>query len=236
VVEQCSGRRGDLASIRWYSAPASVALRDDAGRRVDGLWISARRAIVLQEGLERDARLVRHEMLHALLGDARHPRDMFVRRCGGALSCGEGCLDEAGPPPAPDPLAVGVPPESLRITVEAVPAVIASGPAGGHVFIVITATNPSARPVVAELPPSGDAGPPLTFGYWISGGGGSMQGSVRATTPESVRFAPGESKRGYFDLWTSPVPREAVLWPGEFVVRGGYGERWAERDAVLDVR
>ncbi len=236
MVEACSGMRGDLDAVRWYIAPPSVSLRDDHGRVVDALYSTREHAITLQPGLERDGRLVRHEMLHAISNGAAHSRDLFVRRCGGVVSCAAGCLSDAGPAAPADPLAVAVPPDSLRITVAAIPAMVATGPAGGHVFVVVTATNPAPYPVIATLPPSGDAGPPLTYEYLVAGVGGSVQWNERARVPESVRFGPGESRPFYFDLWTSPGPYQTLDWPALFTVRGAYGEHFAEANGTLDVR
>lgn len=83
-VEQCAGVSAPFARVRWFVVPAPQPLIAD-GQRDDGLWIEHYRYIVLAEPFVTDSFLVRHEMLHDLLGRVDHPPDFFVQACGGVV-------------------------------------------------------------------------------------------------------------------------------------------------------
>lgn len=77
-TEACSGRTGDFDAIQWYV----VRGRDFAcptGRCV-GRWEPNHR-IYLAEAWVQSELVVRHEMLHALLGRAGHPAPPFGQGC-----------------------------------------------------------------------------------------------------------------------------------------------------------
>lgn len=89
AVEQCSGLRGDLESIRWYLAPRPLlTLPDDPGTYA-GMYFPGERRIVLGLFEPSDSAVVGHEMLHALIdlnglrtGDNQHPAHYFRELCG----------------------------------------------------------------------------------------------------------------------------------------------------------
>lgn len=77
-TEACSGRRGSLQSIDWAYIPG-YAFSCPSGRCV-GRWEPSSR-IYVAEAYRRDELVVRHEMLHALLGRAGHPNPPFGIGC-----------------------------------------------------------------------------------------------------------------------------------------------------------
>lgn len=78
-TEQCSGLRGRFDQIEWYKMPGGSFFVAD-GTEVYGWWSESGR-IFLAETLLNHEILVRHEMLHALIGRAGHPRELFVEKC-----------------------------------------------------------------------------------------------------------------------------------------------------------
>ncbi len=64
ATERCSGLRGDLGAVRWASVLGARQLGDEGHA---GSWWPATNQITLAGASVLDPRLVRHEMLHALL-------------------------------------------------------------------------------------------------------------------------------------------------------------------------
>ena len=97
LTQSCSGLTGDFASVSWYVVPNTTTVYDQ-GKQVDAYWISDPDRIVLADARRNDGRIVRHEMLHALLHRNGHPRDAYlvgVRRPGGVrwrVRARGGCL------------------------------------------------------------------------------------------------------------------------------------------------
>ena len=92
-------------------------------------------------------------------------------------------------------------PSALEIAVELVPAQPRASVNDGWFRMEITARNTTAGPVLVQLPPSGDAGPSVSFTYEINEGLSSeYHYDMRADVPEVSRFAPFETKRFSFDL------------------------------------
>jgi hypothetical protein len=77
-TEECSGRKGDFERIRWYEIPGH-AFDCPSGRCV-GRWQSDGRIIVAGDWLQHEM-VVRHEMLHALIGHTGHPDLEFRQEC-----------------------------------------------------------------------------------------------------------------------------------------------------------
>jgi hypothetical protein len=103
--------------------------------------------------------LVRHEMLHALLRATGHRRSAFIVRCSGIVVCIDRCITDGGPAAPPDPNARLVDPKVLRVGVTVTPVAPSSATNGGNFMMIVTAENTDSTPVIAQLPPSGDAGP-----------------------------------------------------------------------------
>lgn len=83
-VEACSGRTGAFSRVQWFVVPG-VDFFIANGQRDNGLWIEHYRYIVLGERRVSDSLVVRHEMLHDLLGSLTHPAEYFDQRCGGLV-------------------------------------------------------------------------------------------------------------------------------------------------------
>lgn len=90
-LENCTGRRGTFDELRWFVVPRWTLV---PGRHVFGLALPNHR-IVLAAGMESQEWLVKHEMLHDLLGDSSHQNPLFA-----ALVSPSPCLAAMAPPAA----------------------------------------------------------------------------------------------------------------------------------------
>ncbi len=99
LTERCAFRSVDLRQISWYVVPAA----DDLGQAgIQGEYFPVSRRIVLAGRHVEAAMLVRHEMLHAILGTSGHPAEIFQRDCGGVVACDGACLADGGALTPPD--------------------------------------------------------------------------------------------------------------------------------------
>lgn len=88
-VEQCSGRRGDYDAVTWERAESPTVHLPDGGF-AKAFHFGSNNTIVLARPYLDDARIVRHEMLHALLYPTDgHPREWYVVRCGKLVELSE---------------------------------------------------------------------------------------------------------------------------------------------------
>jgi len=81
-TQDCSGLTADFAGVDWYVVPGVATFPTEDGEKV-GLWIRSGGATrIIIAGDYRDSELVvRHEILHELLGREGHPEDYFRDRC-----------------------------------------------------------------------------------------------------------------------------------------------------------
>jgi hypothetical protein len=227
LTEACSGLAGDFSRVAWYRVRDTSRIPFGDGTLVNGYWHPSGNRVVLADSAELDGDLVRHEMLHALLQDGRHPRDAFIGRCAGTVVCSGRCISEAGPAPAPDPTARPLAPGALQISVELTSSAPTASVDDGHFRMVVTARNGAPNPVIVQLPPSGDAGPPASFSYEVVSGGSAFFYDMRADVPEVTRFAAFEAKRFIFDFHIGAADDRYTLAPGRYEFRGAYGSVWA---------
>jgi len=235
LTEECSGLSGNLSDVTWYRVPASNKIPLGDGTLVNGRWDPAENRIILAGDSYRAGDFVRHEMLHALLHATSHPRSAFIGHCSGVVVCIERCITDASPAPLPDAAAQIVSPAALEIGVDAIPSSPSSSWDEGNFMMVVTARNPGSTPVIANLPPSGDAGPSGSFSFNITGAGGSRSHGVRANVPEITRFGPLESKRFIFDFHVGSGPTRYHQPAGTFRFEGAYGGVWATNPPTIIV-
>lgn len=232
LTEACSGLTGDFSRVAWYRVPNTATIPfGEAGALVNGLWEGDGNRIILGGDNLEEGDLVRHEMLHALLRQGGHPRTMFIGRCRGTVVCTGPCITDGGPAAAPDPLAMPVAPKFLRVGVEIVPTAPGGHVNDGYFMMVVSARNPTQFPVIAQLPPSGDAGPSESFHYDISG----RQYDMRAEVPEDSEFAPFEIKRMIFDFHVGAGNTRYDLPPGVFRFGAAYSDVGAANTPVVTV-
>ena len=80
-IESCSGIRAPRARVRWLYVPNGAASFTWRGDSVGGLWFPDH-TIILAEALIAYEPVVRHEMLHDILGVTGHPPRYFSELCG----------------------------------------------------------------------------------------------------------------------------------------------------------
>jgi hypothetical protein len=82
ATRACSGLAGSLERIEWLVVPGVDTFLTDQGPKV-GLWErdGIRHRIVVAGNWRDHEMVVRHEMLHSLLGEAGHPSSYFIERC-----------------------------------------------------------------------------------------------------------------------------------------------------------
>ena len=90
MVETCSGVRGAFDEVKWYRA-SIVELQEREGNGTLAYWEERGNRIVLSDNVVEFGRGVRHEMLHALVRQRGHPRELFAGRCAGVVQCEEQC-------------------------------------------------------------------------------------------------------------------------------------------------
>ena len=196
-VEACSGRRGDLALMRWYR-PRDGSPIFPLKENVSGYWWSEGNRIAVRN--PDDGRVVRHEMLHALLHDGEHPLEMFAGKCDGivAYEAPEGY----GASPSERLTAVTVAAESaLVVTVSTNPAIPSASSNGGAFALVVTATNRLSKPVWISVSTV------LVGAYYD----GEDFGTGVFTTAKRILFLPGQSRRVYVD-WESMESGLIRVW------------------------
>ncbi|MFN2563760.1 MAG: hypothetical protein ABR499_01945 [Gemmatimonadaceae bacterium] len=199
MTEACSGLRGDLGAVRWFVQPGVETLHvpGEADGQYGGYWWAQGNRILLTEKAVTDGWLVRHEMLHALVGRAGHRRSEFVDRCGGIVTCTGECQREAGPDPQPPADAVEIDARELDVTVSVVPSTsFGLHDNGGWFAYVVTATNPRPEAVwVRVRRPRPDARGAATFGFVE----GPSVWDYAWTTEPRVAFGPWQTKRYTYD-------------------------------------
>lgn len=81
-TEACSGVTGTLSTIQFFVVPDVTSFSTAAGDKA-GMWIKQgdRSTIVLAGAFQEHEMVVRHEMLHALIGVAGHPAGLFEGEC-----------------------------------------------------------------------------------------------------------------------------------------------------------
>jgi hypothetical protein len=196
MTESCSGRSGDLGKIHWQVAPGaylSIAGTDT----VVAEWTAAGNRIVVTQDAMRDPAVVRHEMLHALLGVTTHPAAAFRDSCGGYVNCVDSCAREVGAMRPADQMAPRMSATLLRVTQQIAPAQVSlSSGTQGWFALILEVTNPMPYAVWARLKPEdGNPGAAATFGYATARGA-----NYSYVAGDSVSFGAGETKRVVFDL------------------------------------
>jgi hypothetical protein len=232
IVQQCAGTTGSLQDITWFRVPAVSLISfdvDGVTRQATGYWSSSGNRIVMAGDRVYDGQAVRHEMLHALIRMAGHPRDAFLRRCAGVVSCGTDCLADAGPPRAPDPASPRVASSALEVDFMLLPAQPSASVNDGAFMLLVQARNPATRAVVVELSPSNHQLPGRTFWWEMRRGDDSRASDGMPTFDgEALMFEAGEVKRQVFDFRFGERMGDIFLAPGDYLMRGGYDLTFTE--------
>ena len=227
LTQACSGRTSDLSSVDWHVVPG-VAQFTRNHVAVSGYWSRDGNRIVLAERAMLDGGLVRHEMLHALVGEGGHSREAFLERCGGTVVCLTGCLEDLGRLPIVGANVARVAPHEMRIDIAVDPIQPQRFIDDGHFRLVVTVTNPRADSVVVLLPSSGDA-PPASFSFQLESGPTGLWFTEHAWDPGVMVFGPGATRRAIFDFRLADrFDGVRALPEGTYDVLGGFGPAKSE--------
>lgn len=81
-TEACSGLQAAFQAVEWYVVEGVDQFLVDGAPRV-GMWQVAdgKSQIVIAGNYASHEMVVRHEMLHHLLGREGHPKELFEQRC-----------------------------------------------------------------------------------------------------------------------------------------------------------
>ena len=215
LTESCSGLTGRFEDVTWYVVPGAASF-DAGGVLAVGAYDPTARRITLASLSVTDPHVVRHEMLHALLGKTGgHPAQYFQTRCGGIVSC----PDEECPPPAgPPPGAPVVPIRSLDVSTTVMLDTLDDGTIGRWAAITVSATSHSVVPVLVSL--RADAfGTYYGWSYALTSGG--VQHPPVQFLADSIAegYAAGETKRYTFDVNLGAGDRRIVPGIYQFVGR-----------------
>lgn len=169
---------------------------------MQGFWNSRENRVLLVNRVVDDGALVRHEMLHALLGATGHPRAAFLGGCADVVACAGQCAREAGGAIVRDSAAPVRDSGAVEVTTLVVPDGVVR-PAGERTWVTVTVSvhNPAPAAVRVRVPSPTGGGPARggVFGYYGEGlGGGAVVGGPL------VAFGPGETRRETFDVVVEP--------------------------------
>ncbi len=81
-TEACSGTAGAFSTVEWYVVPGVATFSTPHGEQV-GMWqvTGGKNRVVIAGDYTGHEMVVRHEMLHQLLGREGHPPEFFAERC-----------------------------------------------------------------------------------------------------------------------------------------------------------
>jgi hypothetical protein len=221
MTQACSELTGSLGAVTWFKTSEALG-NTGHGEPVVGYWSSVSNRIVLMNSFVLDGAAVRHEMLHALLRQAGHPRNQFLGKCAGTVPCQEACVRDAGPFPQPPESPIHIGGDSLDLAVSIDPTTPDSAN-GGFFAITVVAHNRSAH--WATVTPSVSSTDTLrTFSFDVSGPNGAVAGRDTYFDPSQRIFAPGETKRAVFDFRIGDGAFVQQLPNGNYVARGGFSD------------
>lgn len=231
TVEACAGRRASFDGVRWYHASQPIANRYAAYWFADG-----NRIVLTGQPLEAQAGfVVRHEMLHAILGPFEpeaHPAEMFLDRCAGVVECIGTCdqRPDASEPAADAPLLGAV---ALERSLWLSSTVATAASDSGWVSLVVRARNPYPFAVWVHAPsPPEDGRPAALFAYRIEDFAPHPARDVVQSAAPRVAFGPHQVRSWVFDR---QVGGDRPLPVGRHRVRATVlGD--STRSALLEVR
>jgi hypothetical protein len=212
LVERCAGTRASFASVRFLTVDSATVPGTESATAA---WYSRTNEIVLGADRVSDGPVVRHEMLHAILGQTAHSRKYFIERCAGLVACSGHCVREAGGPVARDLSAPVVNAASMVVGVDLGTRTLSLSSGTECVTLAISVTNPHPTPVRVNLQENAEPGPYPGFG-WAMAHGGQAIGIQNGRIP----FAAGETQRHVFECAFTNTSLAAHLSPGDHDVYG----------------
>jgi len=204
LTEECSGTMLPMDRVSWYVVPDARFLISAEGDSVQGLYYPISHHIVLAGQSLQSGRLVRHEMLHALIGQAGHPTEYFQERCGGIVACETTCIHDGSPRAPRDSTGPIMRSSALTLAARVEPSAPSMARDSGYFLLTVSATNPLPYGIRVRLTP-------VVPEYWASSTFGFEQsacssparydGATYAYARDSILvLGPHETLRQGFDL------------------------------------
>lgn len=222
MTQSCVGVFESFDSVRWFESPELPVVDGDM---VTAYWSAGTNQIVLHSSVVRDPRVVRHEMVHALLRSKGHPREVFMEDCVGFVSCSASCREDGGPAPTPDPSNQRVPSDAMTVTAALTPLAPRVSENDGYFSLTVRATNARTFPVVVTL--GGMPGTERVAFSAILAGDMSAIYPVPVIDSSIVTFGAGETKTYVFDFFAGSGSGVGVVPPGQYFIAGKYGDAFA---------
>lgn len=197
VVESCSGQTAPFDAVTWYRIPVGHLYVQ--GESAAGAWFVSENRIVIRDGGQYSGRLVRHEMLHAILRTGSHPGEQFLENCADEVLCGRDCLPNAALPGA-TPLAV----EHLDVDVQLYPRVPSLSVHDGKAVVIVRVRNPAAANVFVPMERFAQAS--CAVGFVVTSTEDSSRSDLDCKSldynPQDARvyFRPGQTRRLLFEI------------------------------------
>ena len=234
MTQACSGLTGSLGAVTWIKTDKPLH-NPQTGESISGYWSSFSNRIVLTTPAILDGGRVTHEMLHALVRKAGHPRNQFLGKCAGTVHCQGSCIRDAGPYQQPAETPIHVPGDSLDITLDIKPRNPDSAHDGGFFSITVLVRNRSTHWATvpnyyAQFFPGIDS--TKTFEFDLRGAAGGIAGGEIGFDPSERIFAPGETKKQVFDFSIGDDLFAHKLPSGSYIARGGYAY-WMSADSTF---
>lgn len=226
MVEQCSGRAGDFRRVEWFRVPEPLV--QYGGRYVGGFWESRGNRIVLAGEFPDDGVMVRHEMLHAILGRGGHPPELFLGSCARVLDCVL-CANTKMPAIAFKRVASS----ALEVTSS---AELLTPEADGQRWVALRVAARNRLESAVLVSDTGVASPPPGFLYTLQGPTYGYIGGYPAAHLSQLFFRPGETKQWLFEFRVAGQPARYRLSPGWYILKGGFGRTWAAFDSLYVTR
>jgi hypothetical protein len=218
MTKSCSGLTGSLSDVTWYQVPGVSVVQKP---NVSSYWSGGSNRIVLAGNIILNGSIVRHEMLHALLAAAGHPRAYFLEKCGGFVTCNAGCVSDAGPQPLVDASTIRVPASDLAVTATLIPARPLSSVEEGVFGLQISVTNTKPYPVVIGVNP-GSIRPAFSYSF-VPPTFIVVSGVKQDYDSGEILFGAGETKVGYFDFSVTKSLGSPWIPLGMYRVIGAFG-------------
>jgi hypothetical protein len=220
LTKECSGLSGDFGDVKWYRVEGKSSFPIGEGVSANGAWEKDGNRIILAGDAVLSGDLVRHEMLHSLLGTGGHPRAVFVGGCDGTVVCTDRCLLEGGDAAPPDPSADSVSPSALEVAATLTPTAPSSNILDGNFTMIVTAKNTLTRPVIIRTPRYGIG--PITYSFLVFSPSFSSDVEIPAEAPEETRFGASEEKKFVFDFHIGTGGTRYEVPPGRQTFIGEY--------------
>ena len=197
VVESCSGRKASYDAVGWFRVPGyHLAVK---GEPAAGVWFASSNRIAVADGWRHEGSLVRHEMLHAILGTGSHPREYFQGACADEVICGRDCVKSTA---LKNAIQVSV--DALEVDAALYPLALSLGGYDGKATVVVIVRNPMNANAFVPAQRFSEASCAVGFSIASVSDPGRVESDCRYLaynmSDTRVYFRPGEARKLLFNI------------------------------------